>query len=178
MNDDNQDKNREPVGQTDHETHIPAILFLVVLVGAIAVVMTSMSQLSLEALPGVLQQPTQNEQDAVEYVEAKKAESTDDMPSGIFFGDSNLVQNRTVNLGGDRQRIVVYDTDMGTQELLDEYRDWFSENGYDLSQESTSDTGGSIVANKGEKEIVVVLGQNENASGVRVQFNYVVDASA
>lgn len=174
---DNQNPNRELNGQTEHETHIPAIAFLVVLTGVIAVAVASMSTPVSQSPAEVQQTQTQDEQDSVEYVEAKKAESTDDMPSGIFFGDSELVQNRVVNLGGNRQRIVVYDTEVAPQELMSQYRSWFSENGYELSQESTDNAGGSIVANNGEEEVIVVLNQNGSESGARVQFNYIAEAS-
>jgi hypothetical protein len=159
----------------EHETHVPALVGLIVLTAVISVGVLAWGNSIEPETPNnstVTSQQT-NAPEAVTYKNTAPVDTTDDLPSGLLADNADVVQNRSVELGSRNQRVVIFDTNATPQSLADQYRGWLEDNGYNITSESETDSSVSLAGDSNGNQLILVFSRQGNPDGSRVQLSYV-----
>lgn len=167
------DNTEEQDDQPKHETHVPAVVLLV-LITAVAAASVAVYRPSTYPTPNQIinQQTDEDNRGAVSYTPAESVDSLDDMPAGLLLGNSEVLSNRKLDIGSRQQRVVTFNTERSLKDMSQQYRQWIESGNYSLENVSIGQGSQSITASNGSDELIIMLNENNNSQS-RVQLSYI-----
>jgi hypothetical protein len=167
------ENSEEHEDQPKHETHVPAVVFLV-LITAVAAASVAVYRPPTYPAPDQIinQQTDEDNREAVSYTPAESVDGLDDMPSGLLLGNSEVLSNRKLDIGSRQQRVVAFNTERSLKEVSQQYRQWIEAGNYTLENVSIGQGSQSITASNGSDELIIMLNGNEGSQS-RVQLSYI-----
>lgn len=168
-------------GDREHETHVPALILLVlVTLVIIGVVLIYSDDLKQGESPTSTTTPTTSQMDprTGSAVPTEQAETTDQsgvsgFPGGLSLpNDAEVVRNYSTQLSGDRtQRIIIFDTQEQVSALVSRYESWANDAGLTIDRAESANDSGAVVAGDDTGQVTVAISTNDGSR--RVQINYV-----
>lgn len=169
----NNDTEQTRSSHEKHETHTPAVLFLVFTTAVVVIVAVVYGFSDRQLRNPAMDQPlSQQESDAVSYLRADSVDETDDIPAGLFLGNPEIVSNRQIDIGSRQQRVIVFNTKLSLEDMSQQYRQWIDSADYSLENVSIGQGSQSITASNGNDELIIMLNENNNSQS-RVQLSYI-----